>query len=456
MLQLLDQRANGFERAVGLDYSHSMLAVARASLGRAEVHGVDLRQGNVYSPPLDADSFDLAILHQVLHYLDDPARAVIEAARLLKPEGRLLIVDFAPHQVETLRTEHAHRRLGIASESVRDWFGRCGLRLEKSSTVSARGDSQHSIDVSLWLGQDARSPKAPRSGGSPKYSHRGSVMTLRLSFEVFPPKTEAGLGGLRRALDQLSGASPGWVSVTYGAGGSSRERSFAAIAAVAASEIPVAAHLTCVDQPSDEIDQVLDRYEQLGVEQIVALRGDPPEGIDAPYRPHPDGYRSTADLVAAVAARGCFDIAVSAYPERHPQSPTDDHDLDVLAAKVEAGASRAITQMFFDNELFERYRDRVAARGIEVELIPGVFPIHSIGAVSRFAARCGASLPRTVSDQFASLDQDDHSAASELAADIAARQIDGLADLGVERVHLYTLNRSELALAVHQRLALPA
>lgn len=277
-------------------------------------------------------------------------------------------------------------------------------------------------------------------------------MTPRLSFEVFPPKTDDGLARLADTVEQLAAVEPAYVSVTYGAGGSSRDRSFAAIETVAATGVTVAGHLTCVGQPTRDVDEVLDHYEALGVRHVVALRGDPPEGIDAPYAPHPDGYVSTADLVAAVADRTGLDVAVSAYPERHPQSPTDDHDLDVLAAKVDAGATSAITQMFFDNRLFERYRDRVVGRGIDVELVPGIFPIHSFGAVARFAERCGASIPSAIAERFAGLD-DDPVTAHKIAAEIAADQITELAALGVDRVHLYTLNRADLALAVCERLA---
>ena len=216
-------------------------------------------------------------------------------------------------------------------------------------------------------------------------------MNPAISFEVFPPKTADGLARLATTVEQLRSAAPAYVSVTYGAGGSNRERSFAAIDAVAGTGVDVAGHLTCVGQPVDEIDGVLDHYARLGVRRIVALRGDPAGGIDAPYAPHPDGYERTHDLVAAIACRNHFEIAVSAYPERHPQSPTDDHDLDVLAAKVGAGATQAITQMFFDNDHFLAYRERVASRRIDVELVPGIFPIHSFPAVSRFAAGCGAS-----------------------------------------------------------------
>ncbi|MGZ4791028.1 MAG: methylenetetrahydrofolate reductase, partial [Ilumatobacteraceae bacterium] len=191
----------------------------------------------------------------------------------------------------------------------------------------------------------------------------------------------------------------------------------------------------------------------LGVNRIVALRGDPPAGVEAPYEAHPEGYGSTADLVRTIKQRGGFDVAVSAYPERHPQSPTDAHDLDVLSEKVAAGADRAVTQMFFDNDHYLRYRDRVCAHGIGIPIVPGIFPIHSFPAVARFAERCGASIPSPIASRFAGLD-DDSERARTLAADLAATQIAELAAHGVDAVHLYTLNRADLALAVCARLGI--
>ncbi len=208
-----------------------------------------------------------------------------------------------------------------------------------------------------------------------------------------------------------------------------------------------------------EIESILDRYHDLGVGRVVALRGDPPEGIDAPYVPHPNGFQRTEDLVAAIADRGEFWIAVSAYPEVQPQSPSVQHDIEVLGAKVAAGANAAMTQMFFDNDYYFTYLERVRDAGIEIPIIPGVFPIHSIDGVSNFAARCGATMPAWITERFAVAltDADDpEQAAFDTAVDVAADQILDLAAGGVEQVHLYTLNRSTLALAVcdavHERL----
>lgn len=281
-------------------------------------------------------------------------------------------------------------------------------------------------------------------------------MSLTVSFEVFPPKRAEGLAGLAQVAAELRRVDPVLISVTYGAGGSDRQRSFDAIDAVRSSGVPIAAHLTCVGEPRHDIEAIIDRYVELGVREVVALRGDPPSGVDGAYVPHPDGFRSTAELVAAITDRSDLDVAVSAYPEGHPQSPSIDHDLDLLADKVEAGASRAVTQMFFDNEHFFRYRDAVEHRSIDVALVPGIFPIHSYPSVARFAARCGATMPDRLTNRFAGFDRGDADTVHKIAAEVAAEQITELAAGGVEHVHLYTLNRSALALAVCDLVGVPS
>ena len=271
------------------------------------------------------------------------------------------------------------------------------------------------------------------------------------SFEVFPPKTDAGLVQLAEAVAELEQLRPSFVSITYGAGGSNRDRSFETISTVARQGSTMAAHLTCVGQSRADLDDVIDRYLALGVSHVVALRGDPPEGIDAPYRPHSDGYTSTAELVTAAKARGIEHISVSGYPEKHPQSPSADHDMAILAEKVDAGADRAITQMCFDTEATIRWIDRVRSAGIDVDIAPGIFPIHSFPAVSRFASRCGASMPADVAERFAGLD-DDPETTAKVGAEFAAGQIARLREHGVSHVHLYTLNRAPLARAVTEQL----
>lgn len=273
-------------------------------------------------------------------------------------------------------------------------------------------------------------------------------MSLTVSFEVFPPKRSEGLPRLAEVAAELRTVDPVLISVTYGAGGSTRQRSFDAIDAVGTSGVPIAGHLTCVGEPRCDIEAIIDRYIELGVREVVALRGDPPGGVDGAYTPHPDGFRTTAELVAAITERSDLGVAVSAYPERHPQSPSIDHDLDLLAEKVGAGASRAVTQMFFDNDHFFRYRDAVERRSIDVALVPGIFPIHSFPSVARFAAQCGATMPDHLANRFAGFDRGDTDTVHKIAAEVAAEQVTELAAAGVEHVHIYTLNRSGLALAV--------
>lgn len=283
-------------------------------------------------------------------------------------------------------------------------------------------------------------------------------MTLQLSYEVFPPKKATGLARLDTTAMHLAESRPRFISVTYGAGGSEHQKSFKAIETVV-QHSPVAAHLTCVGQSRDELDEVLDQYQDLGVTEIVALRGDPKEGIGAPYYPHPKGYQQTAELVAAIKEHRGLTVSVSAYPEVHPNSPDRSHDLDVLSSKVDAGASRAITQMFFDNKLVLDLQDEIEARKLEVSLVAGIFPIHNFTAVQRFAKQCGASIPETVAQRFidlenAQLQEDQHKAASfDLAVQVAAEQIRDLYENGIDAIHLYTINRSALALAVAEAVS---
>lgn len=210
---------------------------------------------------------------------------------------------------------------------------------------------------------------------------------LVVSFEIFPPRNEAAWKTLRPAMERLAVYGPEFVSVTYGAGGSTKPASLETVGWLKReTALDVAGHLTCVDATREEVDAVIAAYHTLGIRRIVALRGDRPGGTGEPYAPHPLGYQSTAELVAAARAFGGIEVSVSAYPEKHPNSPDFATDLDVLAAKVEAGASHAMTQFFFDNESFYRYRDRVAARGIDVHLVPGILPIGSFTQVASFAA----------------------------------------------------------------------
>jgi len=276
----------------------------------------------------------------------------------------------------------------------------------------------------------------------------GSNSGLRVSFEFFPPKTPAMEESLWRAIERLAPLAPAFVSVTYGAGGSTRERTHATVLRLLnETALRPAAHLTCVAATKAEVDEVVRGYAQAGVRHIVALRGDPAGGIGAAYQPHPGGYENAAALVAGIRAVGDFEISVAAYPEKHPESPSIAADIDMLKRKVDAGARRAITQFFFDNDLFEAYVERVRAAGITIPIVPGIVPVHSFPQVARFAERTGASVPAWLARRFDGLEED--AATSQLvAAAVAAEQVLDLVDRGMTEFHFYTMNRADLVYAI--------
>ena len=271
---------------------------------------------------------------------------------------------------------------------------------------------------------------------------------LSVSFEFFPPRTPEMEKDLWHAIGRLAPLGPTFVSVTYGAGGSTRERTHSTIERIIAeTDLVPAAHLTCVGATRAEVSEVVSRYWAAGVRHIVALRGDPPGGLGVPYQPHPDGYRNAADLVAGIRREVDAEITVSAYPEKHPDSPTVEADLDMLAAKVVAGATRAITQFFFDNDLYFRYVDRVRARGIDVPVVPGILPVQNINQVKQFAQRCGTSVPSWLARRFEGLDNDP-ATRKLIAATVTAEQVLDLVARGVRDFHFYTMNRADLVYAI--------
>ena len=278
---------------------------------------------------------------------------------------------------------------------------------------------------------------------------------IEVSFEFFPPKSEKMADTLWESIQTLAPLQPRFVSVTYGAGGSTRERTHATVERIL-KETPLtpAAHLTCVGASRDEVDAVARDYWELGVRHIVALRGDASEA-GARYRPHPDGYRDAAALVAGLRAVAPFDISVAAYPEVHPDSSTRAFDLENLRRKVDAGASRAITQFFFSPDCFFRFRDEAAAAGIDAEIVPGILPVSNVAQTRRFAEMCGASIPGWLNELFEGLD--DLPAARQLiAATVAAELCGQLYAGGVRRFHFYTLNRAELSYAICHLLGVRA
>jgi methylenetetrahydrofolate reductase (NADPH) len=282
----------------------------------------------------------------------------------------------------------------------------------------------------------------------------GRGRKLNVSFEFFPPKTDEMERSLWEAVERLAPISPHFVSVTYGAGGTTRERTHATVKRMLdETALTPAAHLTCVDATREEVDAVIETYREIGVRHIVALRGDPTSGVGAHYAPHPGGYRNAADLVAGIKRIGDFEVSVSAYPEKHPDSRDTEADLDMLKAKVDAGATRAITQFFFDNDHYFRYLDRVRARGINIPIVPGIVPVQNFKQVRNFAERCGTSIPRWLAQRFDGLD-DDVATRKLVAAAVAAEQALDLVDRGVTDFHFYTMNRADLVYAVCHLLGL--
>jgi methylenetetrahydrofolate reductase (NADPH) len=268
-----------------------------------------------------------------------------------------------------------------------------------------------------------------------------------VSFEFFPPKSDAQAAMLTETVERLARFRPRYVSVTYGAGGSDQERSCGTVLRLRDLGLNTAAHVTCAGAGREALSHVIAWFRKQRISRFVALRGDPPGGLSEPYVQHPSGYQDTADLVRALKHAGASDISVSAYPERHPQSPDWETEIDVLKRKVDAGADRAITQFFFDNDLYDAYVERVRRAGIMIPVVPGIMPIHRFPSVCNFAGRCGASIPATLARRFAGLDPD--SATHGLvAAAVAAEQMSGLMARGVDAFHIYTLNRAELAEAM--------
>ena len=275
-----------------------------------------------------------------------------------------------------------------------------------------------------------------------------------ISFEFFPPKSEAAGEKLWQAIGRLAPLRPDFVSVTYGAGGSTRDRTHQCVKRIIdETDLKPAAHLTCVAASKTDVDSVVDDYAAAGVQHIVALRGDMPDM--GAFQPHAEGYDGSVALVAALAKRGGFDITVSAYPEKHPESASLDADIDLLKAKIDAGATRAITQFVFDTEAHLRFRDRLAAAGITIPVIAGIMPTTNFAGAKRMAGACGAHVPQWLADAYEGLEEDADTR-KHIAASVAIDQCRKLIDEGFENLHFYTLNQADLTFAVCRILKLGA
>jgi methylenetetrahydrofolate reductase (NADH) len=277
---------------------------------------------------------------------------------------------------------------------------------------------------------------------------------IKVSFEFFPPKTPEMETTLWASIQRLAPLNPQFVSVTYGAGGSTRERTHATVSRlVQETHLKPAAHLTCVAATKEQVDEVVRSYWDAGVRHIVALRGDPASGIGTAYEPHAGGYQQTCDLVAGIKAIGDFEVSVSGYPEKHPEATSLDADIDALKAKVDCGADRAITQFFFDNDHYFRYLDRVRAHGIDIPIVPGIVPVQNFKQTANFASKTGASVPDWLAARFEGLENDVETRRL-VAAAVAAEQVIDLVDRGVNEFHFYTMNRADLVYAICHLLGL--
>jgi methylenetetrahydrofolate reductase (NADPH) len=285
---------------------------------------------------------------------------------------------------------------------------------------------------------------------------RDSTCPVRVSFEFFPPKTADMEATLWASIGRLAPLSPQFVSVTYGAGGSTRERTHSTVARIVReTSVKPAAHLTCVGATQEEVNDVVRSYWDAGVRHIVALRGDPATGIGTRYEPHPGGYAQACHLVEGIKKVGDFEVSVSAYPEKHPEAASLEADIGALKAKVDAGASRAITQFFFDNDLYFRYLDKIRSRGINIPIVPGILPVQNFKQAANFAARAGTSIPGWLAARFEGLDEDVETR-KLIAAAVAAEQVIDLFDRGVTEFHFYTMNRADLVFAICHLLGLRA
>jgi len=276
---------------------------------------------------------------------------------------------------------------------------------------------------------------------------------IQVSFEFFPPKTEKMEETLWNSVQRLAPLQPRFVSVTYGADGSTRDRTHRIVQRIHnETELTCAPHLTCIGATREDVMDVASGYWEKGIRHIVALRGDPPKDTSH-YKPHPDGFPYASDLVSGLLKVGTYDISVAAYPEAHPEAPSARFDLENLKRKIDAGASRAITQFFFDTDLYFRFRDRCVDHGIEATIVPGIMPITNFKGMVNFAGMCGASVPTWLHERFTGL-EDDPETRQFMAASIAIEQVETLKRDGVQEFHFYTLNRAALTYAICHALGL--
>lgn len=447
------------QEAEGIDLSHPMLTVARSNLNRIGIGNARVRRADVTNTPLESESADLIIIHQVLHYLEQPEHALAEAARILIPGGQLIVVDFAPHDFEFLRETQGHRRLGISEEDMMEWADAAGLALHSPKKFSPPKSLDQGLNVHIWT---AVRPAAQLGGYS---THRLAVAKQQatpppnVSFEFFPPKTDKMKARLWESVARLTPMAPRFVSVTYGAGGSTRDRTQKIVAQIA-QDTPLlpAAHLTCVGATREEVLQVAADFWHAGVRHLVALRGDPPEGIGARFKQYPGGFRDSVDLIRGIRAYQItpgaqFEISVSCYPERHPASLGWEQDIAFLRAKQDAGADRAITQFFYEPNTYLAFLDRARAGGVTMPIVPGIMLQPNFEGLRRIARLCQVSLPDWLYKLYRGT-EGDASTCECITANVAAELCHKLSEQGVSEFHFYTLNQASLALSTCRLLGL--
>ncbi len=288
----------------------------------------------------------------------------------------------------------------------------------------------------------------PNALGPVARAGAGAGARPKVSFEFSPPKTTEAEANLWEAIRRLEPLNPEFVSVTYGAGGSTRERTHRTVVRMLKeTKLKPAAHLTCVEASREEVDEVVRDYWAAGIRHIVALRGDPPGSLGGVYVPRDDGYRNATELTAGIRQIAPFEVSVSLYPQQHPESPSIDHDIDVLKAKVDAGATRAITQFFFDIDAFLRFMEKVRAAGVTIPISPGIMPVSNYKGLMKMAAPCGIPLPGWLANLFDGLDKDPETR-KLIAASVATEMCARLAEEGFSDFHFYTLNRADLVYAI--------
>jgi len=445
--------------AEGLDISHNMLTVARTNLNQAGINNARVRHGDAANAPFKNNSADLVIIHQVLHYLDQPEKVLLEAARILKPGGQLLIVDFAPHDFEFLREMQGHRRLGISEDDLRCWTEAAGLFVRSPQKFDPPDSLDQGLSVIIWNSAKCMKHLGPEDDHQLAITTQQSTLPPNVSFEFFPPKTDKMEAKLWESVARLSPLGPRFVSVTYGAGGSTQNRTQKIVSKIA-QDTPLlpAAHLTCVGASKDDVLTVASRFWKAGVRHIVALRGDPPDGLGEKFVQFPNGFKNSVDLIQGIRSHEIepgarFEISVSCYPEQHPESQGWEQDIAYLRAKQDAGADRAITQFFFEPDTYFSFLDRARAGCVTMPIVPGIMLQPNFDGLQRIAKLCQVNLPEWLYTLYNGTDEDE-STREFITANIAAELCQKLLEQGVNDFHFYTLNRASLALSICRLLGL--